>query len=145
MFSHSGLTSIPEGVFDRLIELYTVAYAFEYTKITSVPDGLFKFNQQLLSVASAFRDTAITAIPQLHLNPGCYELGRVFFNCTHLDTPYNQTIVNGLYNGTEPIDTISLLDCFYDVPVRFDNEGQFVEGIRFMTGATGANFVKTYY
>lgn len=145
MFSHSGLTSIPEGLFDRLIELYTVAYAFEYTKITSVPDGLFKFNQQLLSVASAFRDTAITAIPQLHLNPGCYELGRVFFNCTHLDTPYNQTIVNGLYNGTEPIDTISLLDCFYDVPVRFDNEGQFVEGIRFMTGATGANFVKTYY
>ena len=145
IFSHSGLTTIPEGIFDNLLELYTIAYAFEYTKITSIPDKLMKFNKQLLSVASAFRDTKITSIPLLHLNPGCYELGRVFFNCTYLESPYRLTIVNGLYNGTQPLDTVSLLDCFYNVPVRFDNEGQFVEGIRFMTGATGANFLKTYY
>ena len=115
-------------------------YFIKDTQTHSVPENLFATNLALISIAGAFMNCPLDSIPNtLGCNPGCYSIERVYFNCRTIQVPLTRTVAQLIYNG-QPADTVKLLDAFYQVPVTFKNEVEFISSIRFTQGSTGAIF-----
>ena len=138
-FSNTLIDALYQDMFKFNTKLKYAREVFDTTKIKVVPENLFISNKVLVSIAMIFRRCQLDKLPDhLGLNLGCYSIERIFFNCPTKEV-YNHTVVEGLYIGI-PQDTVSLIDAFYNVRVNFNNEGEFVTGIRFIQGDTGAIF-----
>ena len=115
-------------------------YFIKDTKTYELPENLFRTNLDLISIAGAFMNCPLNNIPNtLGCNPGCYSIERVYYNCQTINTPLTRTVAELIYDG-QSADTVKLLDSFYQVPVSFKSEADFIKSIRFTQGSTGAKF-----
>ena len=140
-FSNTLIDTLYQDMFSLNTKLKYALEVFDTTKIKVIPENLFISNKVLVSIAMIFRRCPLDRLPNnLGLNLGCYSVERIYFECPVKEV-YNNTVVNALYIGI-PQDTVSLIDAFYNIRVNFKNEAEFISGIRFIQGNTGAIFTK---
>ena len=63
-FSGTGLTSIPQGLFDNCVKAFIFNNVFNSVPITSIPVGLFDHCTEAREFKSAFEKTLLSSIPE---------------------------------------------------------------------------------
>ncbi len=88
LFSSSGITTVPEGLFDTLSELSNVGMLFQNCdKLESLPNGLFRNNPKITYLDQVFLDCVnLQTIPGDLFEglPDLVRLTMTFFNCNNL-------------------------------------------------------------
>jgi len=136
-FYHSAIPSVPTGLLNGCVNIYSVKSMFEGSKLNVVPDALFSGLSKLTDASSTFSHSQLVSIPG-NLFKGCValnDLSSCFGSCSSLTT-----VPAGLFSDCTKVTRMYMT--FYDCRAATSMPLDIFKG---MTALQDASFAMSYY